>query len=184
MSLQSSGEYWEKGFENNPVKTFLKAFGILFAIVIVLSIIGNATGIVSIYWQAEEAKITAAPKVTRQVYQPENIISQVYFFTTTCEDVGKDYANWHSNEADYQREIQIAGNARTQGEATQANNAAQQLTTAVSGALQQLQQDAASYNARSINYTANPFKDRSLPYRIEVPSNPSQLAVWIPPVCG
>lgn len=165
------------------MKTAKYIGGGLAAIVGLILVIGLlTTG--NAFFQAGIAKVTAAPKVTQKVYEPENIIAKVHFFTTTCEDVGRDYANWHSNEADYQRELQLSQTARTQGEATNANNAAQQLSTAVSGALQQLQQDAAAYNAESINYTANPFKTAGLPYRIIVPSSPTELNGWSPPSCG
>lgn len=167
-----------------PVRTTVKWGLSLILTGLILTVVVSLISTGNVFFQAGRAKIVAPAEVTREVYNKENIINQVNFFTTTCEDVGRDYANWHSNEADYQREIQLSQTARTQGEATQANNAAQQLSTAVSGALQQLQQDSAAYNARSINYTANPFKTAGLPYRITVPSNPTELNQWSPPNCG
>jgi len=157
--------------------------GVIVAIVVVIFVSGLiTTG--NVFFQEKVARVTAHARVETGAYNPENITNQVYFFTTTCEDVGRDYANWKSNEADYRRQIQLADSARTQGEATQANNAAQQLSTAVSGALQQLQEDAASYDARSINYIAAPFKTHGLPQTIKVPSNPAELSNWMPPSCG
>lgn len=184
MTLEDKLENEGKKFNEKPGRMIAKWLGLLLVVVLALTVVGNAFGVANIYWEGAKARATAAPRVEKAVYNPENIINQVYFFTTTCEDVGRDYANWKSNEADYQRELQLAQTARTQGEATQANNAAQQLSTAVSGALQQVQQDAAAYNARSINYTAKPFKTHGLPARIVVPLNPIELNHWTPPSCG
>lgn len=184
MTLEAKLENEGKRFNEKPGRTTAKWLGSFLVLILALTLVGNAFGVANIYWEAAKARITASPRVEKKVYEPENIINQVYYFTTTCEDVGRDYANWKNNEADYQRELQLANTARTQGEATQANNAAQQLSTAVSGALQQVQQDAAAYNARSINYTANPFKTHGLPYRITVPLNPIELNHWTPPSCG
>lgn len=181
--LEDRAEKEADAFGRHPIATSIKWGAAVIAVVLALTIIVSLISTGSVFFEAARAKIVAPAEVTKKVYDPNNIINQVNFFTTTCEDVGRDYANWHSNEADYQREIQISANARTQGEATQANNAAQQLSTAVSGALQQLQQDAAAYNARSINYTANPFRSAGLPYKITPPSDVSALNNWTPPTC-
>ena len=182
--LEDRADKEADAFGRHPVLTSIKWGGAAIVVILALTIVVSLISTGSVFFEAARAKIVAPAEVTKKVYDPNNIINQVSFFTTTCEDAGRDYANWKSNEADYQREVQISKLATNQGEATQANNAAQQLSTAVSGALQQLQQDAAEYDARSINYTANPVKSANLPYRITVPSNPTELSEWTPPQCG
>lgn len=152
--------------------------------VLALWAIGTAAGIVNVFAEGKIAKVTAAPKVEREVFQPQNVINNVTFFTTRCEAVKRDYENWKSNEEGYERAANLARTDRTQGEAADAKAEAEQLSTGVTGALQVLHSDAAEYNAKSINYTANPFRSKGLPYKIELPSTTTALASWTPPNCG
>jgi|ERR1700723_1143556 len=182
--LADRGDKWAGDVGNHPFRATLKlAIGGTLIVLVLVALVGFiTTG--SAFWGAFAAKATAGARVTQQVYDPNNIISNVNFFTTTCEDVGRDYANWQANQSNYQRELQLAQTATTVGAQTEAQNAAQQLSNYISGALAQIQADAATYNAKSINYTANPFKSANLPYRISVPAFPNQLNNWSPPSCG
>lgn len=163
--------------------TLKTAAGVAVIVLVITALVGLlSTG--SPFFDAFQAKLTAHARVTTKVYNPDNIIGQVNFFTTTCENVTRDYNNWHTNESSYQQELALARTASNAGDQVDAQGQAQQLANYVSGALTNLQNDAAAYNARSINYTANPFKSHGLPRRITVPSIPAALNHWTPPSCG
>lgn len=171
-------------FGRRPVLTSIKWGLAGIAVVLVLTVVISLISTGGVFFNAARAKVTAGARVTTKVYDPNNIVNQVNFFTSTCEAVGKDDANWKANKGQLETEQTLARDARTQGEAQEASSQASQAATFVAGALEQLQSDAAEYNARSINYTANPFKTAGLPYRITVPSIPAELNQWAPPSCG
>lgn len=171
-------------FGRHPMATTLRWVAALLVIVAVgIAGVGFiTTG--SVFFEADRAKLVAGAEVTKKIYDPNNIVAQVNFFTQTCEDVHKDYANWKANQSEFERLQQLTKTARTQGEAAEAESQASQASTYVAGALEQLQGDAHDYNAKSINYTANPFKSAGLPYRIEPPSDSASLNQWVLPSCG
>lgn len=178
--LEDEGEK----FGRHPLLTTLR-WGI--AVLVVVAVLTAGAGLLttgSVFFEAGRAKLVAGAEVTKKVYDPNNIIAQVNFFTQTCEDVHKDYANWKTNQGNFERLQALTTTARTQGEAAEASSQASQASTYVAGALEQLQSDAHDYDAKSINYTANPFKSAGLPYRIEPPSDPASLTKWAAPSCG
>lgn len=161
-------------------KVVIWGIGGLLAICLVVVVAGFiSTG--NAFFNAFQAKLVAPALVKQQKYDPNNIINQVYFFTTTCEAVTRDYNNWKVNENLYLQAKQAVSQATTQGDQSQAISNEEQDSTYLAGILGQLQNDAAAYNARSINYVANAFKSKGLPFNINVPAN---LAGWTPPVCG
>lgn len=171
-------------FGRHPLAAALKwGLGII-AVVVVLLVVVSLISTGSVFFQGAKAKLVAGAKVEQKVYDPNHILSEKAFFTETCEAVGKDYANWKSNEGQYERAQTIAKDARTQGEAAEAESNAAQASTFVAGALEQLQSDVHEYDARSNNKASNPFKEADLPYRITVPSIPAELNQWAPPSCG
>lgn len=182
--LDERADTWGRQLGSHP---YVRTLGWALAVTIIVLVVVGVVGLVStgsVLFTAAQARVTAPARVTTKVYDPDNIINQVAFFTTTCEDVGRDYANWRNNQANYDRELSIVQASTNAGQQAEALGNAQQLSQYVAGSIEQLQQDAAAYNARSINYTANPFKSASLPYRIQVPAAPAELSTWTPPTCG
>src|SRR5207248_4697388 len=80
---------------------FVKWTAIIVAVVVFLSVIGNALGIVNVFWQAKRAKLTAQPRVTSKVYETENIIAQVNRFHERCTGVQEKLAIFKNNYAKY-----------------------------------------------------------------------------------
>lgn len=180
MSLADSEKKWEdrteRSFENftNHPKTYLaKLVGIVVVVIVALSLIGNALGIANIYWQATKAKITAAPRVTTQVYDTNNIIAQVKFFHDKCVGVKEKVNIFQNNYARYQNNLRAA---ELQTDPLQRQVALDALGPAqadVTAALNGAQSDAAEYNSAAANPTINPFRtifsQNNLPERIELP---------------
>jgi hypothetical protein len=154
--------------EAKPKRTILKLGGITVAVIVALTVLANAIGIASIYWSAESAKITAAPRVTQSIYGTENIIAKVALFHDRCTGVVRDLNVFQNN---YQRFIADKEAVKT-ATGLEAQSAKESMSNDISdytAALNVAQEDAASYNSASAQYTQNPFKSQNLPYRIELP---------------
>jgi hypothetical protein len=160
-------------FVQKPVRSSIKILLIVLAIWFLLSLIANAIGIANIYWQAEKAKVTAAPRVTSKVYETENIIAKVAFFHEKCTNVVKDL---HVFENNYERYLADKETARTTTglEARSASEALSNDQSDYTAALNVAQEDAANYNAASDNPTIKQFRtifsQHGLPEHIELPA--------------
>lgn len=165
--------------EKNPGR-FIAFWGfILLGAIILLTLIGNALGIANIYWQAEKAKLTIKPRITQQIYTPENAFAQINFFHDQCRGVVADLNIFKNNRERYEADVQAA-HLETDPIKRQADIEA--LSTEqqdVTGALNAAQQAAQAYNSQSAKYTATPFKDHNLPYRIELPAGEAAAANFI-----
>lgn len=170
-------------FDRHPLATtLLWSLGVLAIVLVLTAAIGLAsTG--SVFFQSGAAKLTNPARVQQKVYDPNNTIAQVAFFHDTCNRVRTDFANFKAAEFKLVTD-QKASQTDDPIKAQQAQDQISQDTTNVVGTSQGLQNAANDYNSRSAQYTANPFKDAGLPYRIEVPSDPSALSTWTPPSCG
>lgn len=159
---------WYSDFTHHPGRAIATWLATLIAVCFVLSLIGNATGIVSVYWQAEKAKLTVKPRVTQQVYSTGNALSNISYFHRQCNNVLADQQN-------VQNAVQQLGVDKQTFQATSDPIAQQQAGTAVTqdestltGTKDQLSNDVRDYNAHSADQTSNPFKAAGLPYRIQL----------------
>jgi hypothetical protein len=150
----------------------------LVVVLLVLSIVGNALGVVNVYWQAEQAQVTAPARVKIITYDPQNIIAQKAFFTTTCNDMNADLGSWKTNEAAVaQLEQQIKdGIIQDPTGAT-----LQQAESQAQGPQAAVYQAAAAYTARAQNPVYNKFIPAGYPTSI---APPADLTGWTPPTCG
>ncbi len=170
-------DQWNRRYERSSkrplTETLRWSLGVTIIVLILVAVVGLATT-GSVSFGAFQAKHTAKARVTQRVYDPTNIISQVAFFHDKCNAVVKDLNVARNNAQRLKTDERLA----TSTDPIKQQQAAQSLANDQSdftGALNVAQQDAADYNSRSAQYTANPFKDQGLPYCITVPSDPAAL---------
>jgi hypothetical protein len=172
MTFEDKAEAEANRFNEKPGRTSAKWLGIVVAVVLLLTVLGNALGIVSVFWSAEKAKITAAPRVTSKVYETENIIAKVTLFHEKCTDVIADLNTFQNN---YQRYVadKEALKGATGLEAQSGREALPNDVSDYTAALNVAQSDAATYNAEAANPTAAEFRtifsQHGLPVRIDLP---------------
>lgn len=155
-------------FTDRPVRTILYAVGGIVAFCLALSLIGNATGIVSIYWQAEKAKLTVNPRVTQQVYSTGNALHNIAYFHDQCNTILADEQNVVNAQTQLKTD-EATFHATTDPIAQQqAGTAVTQDQTTLTGTKDQLSNDVRDYDSKSATQTANPFKAANLPYRINI----------------
>lgn len=157
-------------FTEHPWGYTIKIVGGIVAFFVVLSLLGNAFGIVNIYWQAEQSKLTIKPRVTQATYQTGNALHFISYFHDQCNTIYADnqqVANALSTlQAD---QATLAGIPSSNPIAQQqAANSVQTDQTDLLGVKDQLANDVADYDAKSATQTANPFKANDLPYRISL----------------
>lgn len=174
-------------FADHPKRTTAKwvAYGI--AVLVALSVIGNALGIANIYWEAGKAKLTAAPRVTKAVYSTENIIQQVNLFHERCNQVQEKIKVFENN---YERLTADRVAAKDQTDPLERYAAVQGLVgdqQDVTAALNAAQGSAAEYDAAAASPTSAPFRtifsQHGLPTRIDLPAG-SQAAYHYKLSCG
>lgn len=165
-------------FTAHPWRQVAKWFAGALAICLLLSVVGNALGIVSVFWGAEKAKITNPARVTQKVYDPNNTIAQISFFHNQCEQVNADAQIVSQNAQTYLNDKQVLANAASPIEQQQARDTLLQDQQNITGPKNALVSRAADYNSRSEQSTANVFKDSGLPGKINVPSSVEGLATF------
>lgn len=155
-------------FTDHPVKTTLVWVGTVLALLLALSLIGNALGIANIYWQAEQAKLTINPRVTRTTYSTQNALVNIAYYHNQCNTITVDeaqVANAAAALASDKQQFAAATDPITQ---SQLGSQVSTDNTNLFGIKNQLQNDVGDYNAKSATQTSNPFKANNLPYRIVV----------------
>lgn len=162
-----------------PVMTIFKWGVVILILVFVLTLLSNAVGIASIYWNAGVAKLTAGPRVTQAVYgNANNIISNISYFHNQCNDIITDQQNVENAISTLGADKDAAASA-TQGDPigeSEALQTVQEDNVALLGVKDQLSFDVRDYDSKSANYTNNPFKAANLPYRISVDPSTGLLA--------
>lgn len=159
---------WYADFTDHPVCSIATWVASIVALCAVLSLIGNATGIVSIYWQAEKAKLTVNPRVTQQVYSTGNALSYISYFHRQCNNVLADQQNVQNAEQQLIVDKQTFAATSDPIAQQQAGTAVTQDESVLIGTKDQLSNDVRDYNAHSADRTSNPFKASGLPVRIQL----------------
>lgn len=163
------------------VKFGLKAVGAFLALWLVLMVLLSLITTGTVFFEAGVAKITAAPRVTKKVYETDNIIGQVAAFEQLCSDVSSDYSQWRVNQANFERTEKEIKEGVIQDPT---GDTLSQVQTQAQGPLNALIRDSNDYNAKSRNYTQAPFRSAGLPYQITPPQSEADLVNWSPPSCG
>lgn len=170
--LDKAADQWGRRPWWTTLKWILGLGAIALICVVIVSLI--STG--SLFFQAEVAKRTLAPRVTQRVYGTDNAINNVAFFHDKCQAVLRDVQVYRNNAARLRADQRAA---QTETDPLKQQQAQAALTTEqsqVTAAQNTAASDAADYNSASAQYTRNPFKDANLPYRIELPADPVALA--------
>lgn len=160
-------------------KTTLAIVGGFVGFVALVLVVLALAGVFEVAGQKQQAivsKATAGDRVTQRTFSTDNAFNAVAFFHNTCNDAHRDANIVRSNLTKQQADERAAKLETDPLRQQQALDRLDQDNQAVAGAKQQLQDDAASYNAKSANYTQSPFKDEGLPYRIDPPSDDESLA--------
>lgn len=185
MGQRERDEVWDRRADRaadsltyHPWWTALKWGLGLLAVLLVLSVVGNAFGILSVWWGGEQAQITNPSRVKQQVFDPNNTIAQISFFHNQCEGVNADAQIVSQNAATYLADKRVLAGATDPISQQQARDALLQDQQNITGPRNALVQRAADYNSRSQQSTANVFKGHGLPRRIDVPSTIEALATF------
>jgi hypothetical protein len=157
---------WYGHFTMHPWWT---ALGIIAALV-AISLILNIVGTLSLYWNAEQAKLSAPAREQQAIYSdPQSIISSNGYFHQQCRTIIADVQNLKSSkEADKQTLKRKPSDSIAQIQWQSDMDAAD---SAVMKYEQQIVNDAQDYNAKAASYATKPFRDANLPQRIETNSN-------------
>lgn len=140
---------WERGFEKRPWWTTLRGVvGLVVIGLVVVAIVGLATT-GSIFFQAEAAKRTLAPRITKQNYDSRNVIQKQEMFESLYRDI-------HG----YQANIKIAADAYKQSP-TSFNQ------TNLVGVKQQCVNTVEQYDAEARKITSRDWRAADLPYQID-----------------
>ena len=172
----SRGQRLSDSFTRHPFWTSIKIGIPTLAVIFCLWIAGEAIATGGVFWEAAKAKITAQPRVTKNIYETENIIQKIALFHEKCTAFNKDLLVFQNN---YQRYVAdkeslkgLSGLERTSVQSTLPNDISD-----YTAALNVAQEDSANYNSASANPTISPFKtifsQHGLPNRIELPSGAS-----------
>ena len=145
--------------------------GGIVAVIIGLTLLGNALDIVSVYWNAEKAKATVNGRVTQATYGTDNALSNIAYFHNQCNTILTDQQNVVNAKSTLATDQGVFNAAATPIGQEQAGQTVSQDETALLGSKDQLSTDVRDYDAKSATQTANPFKAANLPYRISI--NPS-----------
>lgn len=164
-------------FTDHPTRYSLKiivgVIGGIVAFVVVISLIANAFGVVNVYWQAQQAKLTVEPRVTKATYGTSNALHFIAYFHDQCNTINSDNQQ-AANAASTLKNDQatLAGIPSSNPIAQQqAANSVQADQTNLLGVKDQLSNDVTDYDSKSATQTANPFKAAGLPYRISLNKN-------------
>lgn len=158
-------------FTDKPVKTTVVWVATIIGVLLALSLIGNALGVANIYWQAEQAKLTVNPRVTKATYGTDNALHNIAYFHDQCNTILADQQNVVNAEETLKVDQATLKETSDPIAQQQAGSAVAQDQTAVLGARDQLSTDVRDYDSKSATQTAAPFKAANLPARITI--NPS-----------
>lgn len=158
---------------DHPKRTIAKWAVLGTACIVALVLLASLISTGSLFFEAKVAKITAQPRVTKQIYGTENIVSQVKLFHDKCTGVQEKLAVFKNN---YARLVTVREAAHLQIDPLEQHAAVEQIGPAqqdVTAALNAAQADVRDYNSAAANPTVNPFRtifsQHGLPERISLP---------------
>lgn len=146
------------------------------AVIVALSLVGNVLGVISVYWGAERAKLTAPGRVTQATYGTSNVLRNIAYFHDQCNTILVDEQNVRNGRVALQVDQTTLSAATDPIAQEHAGQAVEQDATNINGAIDQLSVDVRAYDAKSATQTANPFKAHNLPYRISINPQTGLLA--------
>lgn len=157
------------------MKGFLLGLGMIVSFVFMIlffTMWAFAWGVFGENVQAKYNKTVLKPRITQQVYQPDNALAIYANFRNDCRAVVALNVQIDNLEVRYQTAKAVLANGDN-AVGTNAQAAADALND-LTGAKNQQANVAEKYNANSANFSKNVFKnlggdDPELPYRIEAP---------------
>ena len=163
-------------FTDHPWRFTAVVVGGIIAFVLLLSLVGNITGIANVYWGAEKAKLTVNPRVTQATYGTDNALQNIAYFHNQCNTILADQQNVINAKQTLTTDQATLKSATDPIAQQQAGTAVTQDQSTLTGTKDQLSNDVRDYDAKSATQTANPFKANNLPYRISVNPVTGELA--------
>jgi hypothetical protein len=166
-------DVWEQrslhGYNYFTQHPWLTVVGFIVAL-IAISVILNVAGAVSLYWKAGVTKATAPAREQQSIYSdPQAIIATNGYFHEQCRQIIADGFNLKTaqqalDRVNARKPIDSVAQIQWQSDVDAADSSVQKYQT-------QLSNETETYDAKAASYGTKPFRDASLPRRIELQSN-------------
>lgn len=172
--LEDRAERSYSNFADHPKWTVAKWVAVVVAGCLAISVVASLISTGGLFFQAKLAKVTAQPRVTKQIYGTENIVSQIKLFHDKCTGVQEKLAIFKNNYAKLVTDREAAHLKTDPLEQHAAVEALAADSQDVTAALNAAQSDVQAYNSAAANPTVNPFRtifaQNGLPERIALPA--------------